>query len=99
MPLFKKIKAKAKNCRGGGNDLVLKQFEEHFSEWEKSMGEQEEECKEEIKNKFEGICEGLGEALLSDEAEYKMVKADMNANQIKEFCEALCPAYFELEDE
>ena len=46
MPLFKKIKAKAKNCRGGGNDLVLKQFEENFAAWEANMAEQDEEFKE-----------------------------------------------------
>ena len=77
MPLFKKIKAKAKNCRGGGDDFVLKEFEERFAAWEESIAEADEEQKEEIREKFEAIMDGLGEALLADEAEYKMVKADM----------------------
>ena len=34
MPLFKKIKAKAKNCRGGGDDFAVKAFEEDYSAWE-----------------------------------------------------------------
>ena len=41
----------------------------------------------------------LGEAMLSDEAEFKMLKADMTPEQTSAFVKALIPDYFELSAE
>lgn len=42
MPVFKKIKAKAKSSRGGdAPDFVVKQFEENFEGWMESFAEQD----------------------------------------------------------
>ena len=63
------------------------------------MAKQDQEFRNTFRDKFEKICEGLGEALLQDDSEFKMIKADMTTNQIMQFCEALCPKYFEVEEE
>ena len=99
MPLFKKIKAKAKNCRGGGDDFAVKAFEEDYASWEAGIAEATEEQKEEIRTKFNAIMDDLGEAMLADEAEFKMLKADMTPEQTSNFVKALIPDYFELSAE
>ena len=58
-----------------------------------------EEFKDELKAVFEPICDGLGEALCEDEASFKMVKADFSAAETEAFAKALCPKYFEIENE
>ena len=99
MPLFKKIKAKAKNCRGGGDDFIIKEFEENYKTWMEAIAGESNDNKQEVERVFNEVCDDLGTAMLGDEAEFKMIRADMTAGQVTEFCRALVPEYFELAPE
>ena len=104
MPVFKKIKAKAKNSRGSGEDFIIEQFLENTEgSWfpmVKEMPGAEQDEHAAIFDNLDG-CEDLelGQALFKNEndAAFKMAKADMSPEQIKAFCDKLCPEYFEAE--
>merc|ERR1712084_104155 len=96
---FKKIKARVKNCRGAGPEFILKQFEENYDQWEEQIKDLDAKEKEELEEKFNTVVEDLGTALVDDKATFMMQKADLNNGQIKTFTDALCPDYFEVEDD
>ena len=77
---FKKIKARVKNCRGAGPEFILKQFEENYDQWEASIKDLEDGEREGLEEKFNGIIEDLGSAIIDDKPSFMMAKADMNTD-------------------
>jgi len=57
----------------------------------------EDADKEALSAVFEEIHDGLGDALTEDVETFKMIKSDMDAGEMKAFCVALLPTYFEIE--
>ena len=70
MPVFKKIKAKAKSSRGSSHatDFVMKQFLDHIKEWDAALEDAEKNDPDvltEIKTAFEKVDEDLGEIMIT----------------------------------
>ena len=101
MPVFKKIKAKAKSSRGGGPDFVLKEFEDNYAEWMKSLEEMDDAGRDELKEEFNALWEDaeIGDSIIEMDngVSFKMAKADLNTEQVKAFVNLLCPKYFDCE--
>ena len=95
---FKKIKARAKNCRGAGDEFVIAQFEENYSTWQGQVAGLSDAEKSEVGDAFNKIHEGLGDALLDDKEMFLMTKGDLNPDLTKKFCALLTSEYFELEE-
>ena len=99
MPVFKKIKAKAKSSRGGdAPDFVLKQFEENYASWQENLAQCEEAERQKIIDEFNEVEDGLGDALSGDVSDFKMYKADLDTEMTKTFVEHL-GKYFGTGDE
>ena len=95
---FKKIKARVKNCRGSGDEFVLAQFEENFEAWQSTVDGLSKTEKDNLADAFNSVCDGIGDALLDDKDIFVMAKADLSADQTKQFCALLTREYFELEE-
>ena len=96
---FKKIKAKVKHARGAGPDLILKTLKENFGNWQEALKELSEAEKTELIDKFDGAVEGSGDAITGERSDLEMAETDWGPEDKAAFCKALCPEYFEVEDE
>ena len=96
---FKKIKAKVKHARGAGPDLILKSLKENFSAFEESMKGLSEAEQNEVRDKFEKVIEGAGDAVLGDASEFEMTETDWSPEDKAKFCGLLCPDYFEVNED
>ena len=90
MPVFKKIKAKAKSSRGGGEEFILKQFDEMFDEFKAEFDGADD--KQTIIDALNTAVDGAGDALAEDDkTDWQMARSDFSADDVKSFVNAIKP--------
>ena len=95
-----RFRAKAKASRAGENpQVIISLFEECYGEWRACYDalDDEDKTKIEINEDFKKVLGDAYDEPPEDLGAFRMVKADQNNEDMKEFTEMLCPKWFEVE--